>query len=211
MRYTIFGATGGTGQQLVRQALEAGHKVTAVVRNPDRLPVRHELLNVATADVRDTEALRPLVAGADAALSGLGAPSNKAAGIASTGTRAILRALEAEGVERYLAVSAAPVGTQPPDESRLHRAVLLPLVRRVFRNVYADLAVMEEEIRNSALRWTVVRPPQLTDKPATGEWQLREGTAVPRRLRITRADLAAAMLGMVDDTCTERKVIGIAN
>ncbi|MBQ1123398.1 NAD(P)H-binding protein [Streptomyces sp. A73] len=211
MRYTIFGATGGSGQQLARQALDAGHKVTAVVRDPGRLPVRHDLLEVATADVRDPEALRPLVAGADAALSGLGAPGNKGAGIASAGTRAILRALEAEGVERYVAISAAPVGTQPHDEGRLHRAVVLPLVRRAFKDVYADLAVMEEEIRGSALRWTVVRPPQLTDRPGTGHWRLREGTAVPGRLRITRTDLAAAMLAMVDDTTTERKIIGVAN
>ncbi|MBO8188209.1 NAD(P)-dependent oxidoreductase [Streptomyces spirodelae] len=211
MRYTIFGATGGTGRQLVRRALDAGHKVTAVVRNPERLPVRHDLLEVAAADVRDPEALRPLVAGADAALSALGSPTNKGAGIASTGTRAILSALQAEGVERCIAVSAAPVGTQPHDEGRFHRAVVLPLVRRAFQNIYADLAVMEEEIRSSALRWTVVRPPQLTDRPATGQWQQREGSAVPGRLRVTRADLAAAMLTMVDNPDTERKVIGVAN
>ncbi|NSC23323.1 NAD-dependent epimerase/dehydratase family protein, partial [Streptomyces albus subsp. chlorinus] len=162
MRYTVFGATGGTGRQLVRQALETGHEVTAVVRNPDRLPVRHASLEVATADVEDSEALRPLVAGSDAALSALGAPANAGAGIASSGTRAILRALEAEGVPRYLAVSAAPVGEQPADEGLFHRAVVLPLVRRAYREVYADLAVMEEEIRAGAPAWTLVRPPRLT-------------------------------------------------
>ncbi|MEU7312718.1 NAD(P)H-binding protein [Streptomyces sp. NPDC007083] len=94
---------------------------------------------------------------------------------------------------------------------RLHRAVVLPLVRHAFRDIYADLALMEEEIRNAALRWTVVRPPQLTDRPGTGRWQLREDTAVPGRLRIARADLATAMPGMVDDPTTERKIIGVAN
>ncbi|GEB48716.1 NAD(P)-dependent oxidoreductase [Streptomyces cacaoi] len=211
MRITVFGATGGTGRQLVEQAVAAGHEVTAVVRDPGRLPIRHAQLEVATADVTDAAQLRPLVAGADAAVSGLGSPTNKGAGIASTGTRAILRALEAEGVERFVAVSAAPVGDQPQDESALFRATMLPMVRRAFKNVYADLAVMENEIRGSRLGWTIVRPPQLTDEPGTGSWQLREGTAVPHRHRITRADLAGAVLAMAQDGSTARKIYGVAN
>ncbi|WP_326807762.1 NAD(P)H-binding protein [Streptomyces sp. NBC_01186] len=211
MRLTVFGATGGAGREVVRQAVEAGHEVTAVVRDPARLPVRNDLLRVVTADVRDDEALRPLVAGADAGLSALGSPTNKGVGIASAGTRAILRALQKAGVERYLAVSAAPVGEQPEEESPLFRVVGTPLVRRVFKAVYADLALMEEEIRGSGLKWTLLRPPQLTDKPGTGEWVLREGTAVPRRHSITRADLASAMLAMTGDDATARKVYGVAN
>lgn len=214
MRFTVFGATGGTGRETVRQTLAAGHEVTAVVRDPARLPVRHELLKVVTADVCDAEALRPLVAEADAALSALGAPGNKSAGIASAGTRAIVRALEAEGVGRFVAVSAGPVGEQPADESALFRALGTPLVRRAFKAVYADLTVMEKVISDSSLEWTVLRPPKLTDKPATGVWVLREGTGVPRRHTLTRADLAAAILAMATEPEHKdkaRAVYGVAN
>jgi putative NADH-flavin reductase len=166
MRFTVFGATGGTGRQLVRQALDAGHDVTAVVRDPARLPVQHERLDVVTADVTDPDALGPALAGRDAVLSALGAPGNKAAGIASKGTRAILGAMEASGVQRYIGVSAAPVERDADGESLFVRAVMLPLVRRAFREVYADLTVMEDVIRASAVDWTIVRPPRLTDKPA---------------------------------------------
>ncbi|NGO66939.1 NAD(P)-dependent oxidoreductase [Streptomyces boncukensis] len=210
MRLTVFGASGGTGQQVVRQALDAGHEVTAVVRNPDRLPVRHERLEVVTAELADPEPLRAAVAGRDAALSGLGAPTNKAAGIASRGTRTILRALEAEGVRRYVAVSAPPAGPVPEGESLLFRAVMWPLIGRVFKDIYADLRLMEREIRASATDWTLVHPPQLKDGPPTGAYQKRIGGAVPRSHTVVRADVAHLMLALLDDPATVHQVVGVA-
>ncbi|MDF3146555.1 NAD(P)H-binding protein, partial [Streptomyces sp. T21Q-yed] len=73
MKLTVFGATGGTGKEIVRQALDAGHQVTAVVRDPARFTVTGEQLEVFRADLADPQALRPAVAGRDAVLSGLGA------------------------------------------------------------------------------------------------------------------------------------------
>ncbi|MEU5161099.1 NAD(P)H-binding protein [Streptomyces sp. NPDC020875] len=212
MRYTVFGATGGTGRQLVRQALDAGHEVTAVVRDPRRLPDRERAgLRIVVADITDPAALRPAVAGHDAALSALGAPNNKAAGIASAGTRAILRALDTEGVRRFVAVSATPVGPPPEGEGVLYRRVVLPLVRRAFREVYADLAVMEDEIRAAGAEWTVVRPPRLTDRPLTGEYRTRIGGAVPGGLTVGRADLAHAVLALAVDPAAVREVVGVAS
>ncbi|MGW7517214.1 NAD(P)-dependent oxidoreductase [Streptomyces sp. NPDC054796] len=210
MRITVFGATGGTGVQLVLQALDAGHEVTAVVRDPGRLAVSHERLEVITADVTDAESLVPALEGREAALSGLGSPHNKGAGIASEGTRAILRALEQAGVSRYIAVSAAPVGPAPEGEGPLYRKVMLPLVRRAFRDVYADLAVMEEEIFASAAEWTVVRPPRLTDAPRTERYRRTLGGAVSGGHHIPRSDLAHAMLAMLGDAATVKQVVGVA-
>src|SRR4051794_41944908 len=98
MRLTIFGATGGTGTQLVRQALEEGHEVTAVVRDPARLDVpAHERLEVVTADVRDSAAIEPAVEGADAVLSALGPRGRGATPICSDGARAIIEAIGKAG------------------------------------------------------------------------------------------------------------------
>ncbi|MET7640288.1 NAD(P)-binding oxidoreductase [Streptomyces sp. NPDC005438] len=211
MRYTVLGATGGTGQQLVRQALDAGHQVTAVVRNPDRLPVHHERLEKVTAEVTEPEALRPVFAGRDAVLSALGAPGNKAAGIASRAAPAVLGALSAEGVRRYVAVSAPPVGPPPEGEGPLGRFVVWPLVSWVFRDVYADLRLMERAVRASDTDWTLVHPPRLTDRPLTGDYRLRIGGAVPRGRTVPRADVAHAVLGLVDDPATYRRVVGVAS
>ena len=112
MKLTIIAATGGVGRELLQQGLAAGHDVTAVVRNPGKLS--HQVRAV-TADLTapNQAALESAVAGADAVLSGLGPHSNSDAGIAATGTRAIVAAMTATGVRRIVAVSAAPVSTVP--------------------------------------------------------------------------------------------------
>src|SRR5512132_787406 len=113
MKLTIFAATGGIGQQALEQALAAGHDVTAVVRNPNKLA--GEAVRIVTADLAaaDPAALESAVAGADAVLSGLGPRSTSETGIASQGTRAIVQAMQATGARRIVVVSAAPIATIP--------------------------------------------------------------------------------------------------
>jgi putative NADH-flavin reductase len=206
---TVFGATGGVGQEIVRQALDAGHRVTAVVRDPARLPVTGERLEVVRSDLSDPEALRPAVAGRDAVLSGLGARRRADAGVATRLTRTVLRALEAEGVRRLLVVSAAPVGPRPQDDPALDRAVRR-IVSAVLKDVYADLRAMEAELERSATDWTIVRPPRLLDKPVTGSYRRVVG-GFPRSGRfIGRADVAHAMLAMVEDPATVKQGVGVA-
>ncbi|MEV6650294.1 NAD(P)H-binding protein [Streptomyces sp. NPDC051219] len=210
MNLTVFGATGGVGHEIVRQALASGHQVTAVVRDPARLTVRDPALRVVAAGLDDPEALRPAVAGRDAVLSGVGARGIKHAGVATTCTRTILRALEAEGVRRFLAVSAAPIGPVPADETFLLRRVVTPLVSRVYRDVYVDLAAMEDEIRRSTTEWTVVRPPKLTRKPVTGRYRTALGANLRGGNMIGRADVAHAMLKMMQDPATVKQAVGVA-
>src|SRR5512132_2415927 len=113
MKLTIFAATGGIGQQALQQALAAGHDVTAVVRNPNKLA--GEAVRIVTADLAaaDPAAMESAAAGADAVLSGLGPRSTSETGIASQGTRAIVQAMQATGVRRIVVVSAAPISTVP--------------------------------------------------------------------------------------------------
>ncbi|MEU6842613.1 NAD(P)H-binding protein [Streptomyces sp. NPDC046716] len=209
MKLTVFGATGGIGQEIVRQALAAGHEVTAVVRDPARLTVTGERLEVVRADLSDPEALRPAVAGRDAVLSGLGARRRADAGIATTLTRSVLRAMEAEGTRRLLVVSAGPVGPMPDDSpfaDRLGRKV----VGALLKDVYADLTAMEAELARSATDWTSVRPPRLQNKPVTGAYRTVVG-GFPRAGRFAgRADVAHAMLAMVQDPATVKQGVGVA-
>ncbi|GGL03591.1 NADH-flavin reductase [Sphaerisporangium melleum] len=210
MKLTVFGATGRTGREVVQQALDAGHQVTAVVRDPARLPISHSALEVITADVTSPAALRPALAGRDAAISALGPNSRKEAGIAAAALHAIVRAMETAGVPRLVVLSAAPVGPLPEGEPLLYRAVALPLLKRILRDVYADLRAMEEEVRRSPLEWTIVRPPRLTDKPLTGDYRHVVDGNVPHGRSISRADLAHAMLSFVDDPATVKQAVGVA-
>jgi uncharacterized protein YbjT (DUF2867 family) len=212
MKLTVFGATGGIGGHVVRQALDAGHTVTAVVRDRSRLAVPdHPDLHVVTvAGLTDSGSLEPALSGSDAALSGVGPHARKDAGVAAVATRAILGALEATGVRRFVAVSAAPVGPIPDGERFVSRRIAYPLVRRVLRSVYDDLAAMEADLRRSGLEWTVVRPPRLDDKPLTGRYRLAYGTNVPNGSFVSRADVAHAMLTMLADPRASREAVGIA-
>ncbi|QKW08571.1 NAD(P)H-binding protein [Streptomyces sp. NA04227] len=211
MRLTVFGATGGVGREIVRQALTAGHKVTAVVRDPSKLASGTPRLELVRADLSDPEALRPAVAGSDAVLSGLGARSRRdaSAGVVTRLTRSVLAAMEAEGRGRLLVVSAVPVGEAPAGQP-LQDRLALKVIRSVLRATYADLARMEAELASSAADWTCVRPPRLLDSPLSGSYRKVVGANPPSARTIGRADVAHAMLALIDDTTTLRKPVGVA-
>ncbi|MFB6838844.1 NAD(P)-dependent oxidoreductase [Streptomyces sp. NPDC056361] len=209
MKLTVFGATGGIGREIVRQALASGHEVTAVVRDPARLTVTGERLVVRQTDLSDPDALCEAVTGRDAVLSGLGARSRADAGVAARLTRSVLTAMEVEGVRRLLVVSAAPLGPVPDGQALLDKAVLA-IINSVLKDVYADLRVMESDLAASSADWTSVRPPKLTDKRLTGRYRTVVGGTPPRGRSLARADVAHAMLAMIDDRATVRQGVGVA-
>ncbi|MGC5343254.1 NAD(P)-dependent oxidoreductase [Streptomyces sp. DT24] len=209
MRLTVFGATGGIGQEIVRQAVASGHEVTAVVRDPARLPVPLSAVKVhAVERLDDPDAVREAVAGREAVLSGLGARSRKDHGVAQRLTGTVLGAMEAEKVRRLVVVSAAPLGGSAGDPV-LDRAVR-KLLRLFLKDVYADLARMEADLADSGTDWTVVRPPKLTDGPLTGVYRKVTGGNPRAGRTISRADVAHAMLALADDPAAVRRAVGVA-
>src|SRR5215217_798936 len=221
MKLTIFAATGGIGRQALEQAVAAGHDVTAVVRNPNKLS--GEAVRIVTADLAaaDPAALESAVVGADAVLSGLGPRSTSETGIASQGTRAIVQAMQATDVRRIVVVSAAPIGTVPspgrpkpprhdPGDGFFMRNLFGPLVKAALRKHYADLALMEDVLWSSDLDWTIVRPPRLTDGPLSGTYRRAYGQNLRRGFLISRADVAHLMLRALEQPETIKQTIGIA-
>ncbi|MFJ1801224.1 NAD(P)-dependent oxidoreductase [Streptomyces sp. NPDC088180] len=210
MRITVFGATGGVGREIVGQALAAGHEVTVVVRDPDRLPERLDRATLhAAVRLDDPAAVRAAVAGRDAVLSGLGSRGRKANGVAERLTGRILTAMEAEDVRRLVVVSAVPVGPEPADDPLVDR-LMRKAVGAVLAELYADLTRMEAALDRSATDWTAVRPPKLTDGPRTGVYRQVVG-GTPRSSRsISRADVAHAMLALVGDPAAVKQGVGVA-
>jgi len=198
MKFTIFGATGGTGTALTEQALAGGHVVTAVVRNPARLhAAAHPRLTVVTADVTDPAAIIPAVAGADAVLTAAGPRGTGPTTVIRDSVRSIIAAMDKTGTRRLLVVSGSIVADQ--GESVLLR-VVKPLARRTFlRHVCADMRAGESEVEASGLDWTIMRPPRLTARPAAGSYRTALDRSLPRGFAISRADLAACMLALAGD------------
>ena len=221
MRLTIFAATGGVGRQVLEQAVAAGHDVTAVVRNPAKVAADVRIVRADLADP-DPDVLASAVKGADAVVSGLGPHSRAEAGIAARGTRDIVAAMKAADVRRIVVVSAAPVGTVPspgrphppkhdPGDGFVMRHLLGPISKVALGPVFADLAEMEDVLRDSGLDWTSVRPPRLTGKPATGAYRTAAGQNLRGGTVVSRADVAAFMLAVLGQPETIRQTIGIAN
>jgi putative NADH-flavin reductase len=203
----IIGATRGTGRQAMQQALAAGYAVTALARDRSRIDARHDHLTVLQGDVLDPGSLAPAMAGQDAVISTIGVTSRAPTTLYSEGMRQIIRAMNDTGVTRLIAVSASPMSID--DGDTLATRLLKRLLWVLFRPVYSDMARMEDEIRRSGLDWTIVRPPRLTDRPATGRYRTAINRGVRRGNFIGRADLAGAILTLLDDPTSIRATIGI--
>lgn len=203
MKVTVLGATGGIGTEFVRQALDQGWHVTAVVRDPARLAVpASDRLDVVTADLDDHEALLAAVVGRDVLVSTLGARDKGPTTVCADGARAAIAALRAAGVRRLVVVSAS--GMHTTGDGVFTRTLVKPLLGRWLRHGFADMRAMEDLVTATDLDWTVVRPPMLTNGPRTGAVAERVDGNVRGAFSISRADAAGFLVKAV----SERTLIG---
>ncbi|WP_437590011.1 NAD(P)-dependent oxidoreductase [Sorangium sp. So ce1000] len=208
-RLLILGATGGTGAALIRQALEAGHEVSAFARTPASIPVpHHERLRALRGDIMDAEQVSRAVSGHDAVLSALGSRGLGPTRVYSEGVVHVLRAMKEHGVRRLIALTAAGIGNE--QQSALWFRLL---VKPMLHNRYSDMLRMEEALRGSDVAWTVVRVPKLTDGRLTKECRASVDLAPPEGYlfggpTISREDAAYFMLSQLDsDEYLRRAVV----
>jgi putative NADH-flavin reductase len=203
MRLFILGATGGTGRQLIGQALARGHQVTAFVRSPEKLGARQQGLSVQQGDPRDAAALNVALSGHDAVLSALGPPGPRRSTILRDSALSTVSAMQSAGIRRLLIVSAAILFED--------MGVLAALLRRtLLRNVVVDSGEMEQVVTASNLEWTIVRPPRLTTAPPTGRYQVADNRYPPGKRALSRADLAHFLLDELDQRIHLRQIVGQA-
>lgn len=202
MNLLVFGASGGTGRQLVEQALGQGHHVTAFVRNPAKFTLQHPQLRLFQGDVQDAQAVQQAVPGHDAVLSALGAPAGRRDAVRSVGTGHIVQAMQQAGVRRFICLTTLGMGDSRPALPWLYRYVLVPLL---LRYAFADSERQEALIRQSPLDWTIARPGTLTDGPRTGRYHHGFAPSARLPMRIARADVADFMLGQLTATTYLRR------
>lgn len=205
MRIVVLGATGGIGTEVLRQAADAGHDVVPVVRDPARMQVPD--IEPVTASVMDPDALVPVFRDAGAIVSALGPRKGEAGGVLTSGARSALAAMNKAGVARLVIVSASGFFPEQGD-TLLVRALAKPLLQRILHDSVTDTRGMEALVTASDTDWTIMRPPQLTNGAHRGVYR----TAVDRHAgsRISRADVADAILAALADPATIRHHIGIA-
>jgi putative NADH-flavin reductase len=209
MHLAIFGSTGPTGRALVAQALDRGHDVTAVARDPAAVDATGARLQVVRADVLDRSSIDGVLNGVDAVLSAIGTHGRQPTTVYSEGAANIRDAMHHAGVQRFIGISALPV-TDRTELRPAERWIAVPLLSMFFGEMYADMTRMEQVLRDSNLDFTIMRPPQLTNKRATGKYRTAINQHLPRARKISRADLAAEMLQVIPQQKTVRATVSLA-
>lgn len=206
MKLMLFGATGGIGHQVVEQALEAGHYVTALARRPEAITVAHPHLEVVKGDVFEPTTFNHAVAGKDAVISALGVRDTGPTRVYSQGLTNIIAAMRAAKVSRLICVSAS--GLEPG--VWWQRWAAKAILWRLFRESYTDLSRMEAIVKASNLDWTILRPARLTDGQHTGRYQMAINKHLSSGWRISRADVADSILHQIDNVAAYCGVIEVA-
>jgi putative NADH-flavin reductase len=207
-KIAVFGASGRTGHHLVRQLLTRGCEVTAVVRTPDRLQIQHDELQVVTADVFDPQQIAPAIENCDAVVSVLGGTSKEHPNVLQSGARSIVTAMRMTGVRRLVAVSNS--AHTPAEGDTLPRKLVQWMLNRVVRVPFQDVREMEREIGESNVEWTILRPARMTNGALSGHYRTAIGKHVSGGWRISRADVADAILQVLEDDKTIKTFVGQA-
>jgi putative NADH-flavin reductase len=208
MKLLIIGGTGGTGKELIKQALEQGHILTALVRNPLKVKITHPSLRIIKGDVLDFDKVQEAVAGQDAVLSALGhkrffIKTN----ILSEGTKSIIRAMEKHKVNRFICVTSLGINDSRFKLGLYYTLFVIPFIIFFY---FRDKAKQEKLIRNSNLNWTIVRPGQLTNGRKRGNYKhgANVGNYILTKI-ISRADVADFILCQLSDTTYLHKTPGV--
>lgn len=171
MKIIVFGATGGTGKEIVKQALAAEHEVTAFVRSPEKLGIGDANLKVVQGDVLDAAAVAQAAAGHDAVISALGPSRPPAPGMMEAAAKNILAAMKAQGIRRLISTTGAGVrhaNDRPKLLDHLMKGLLTLMAGEVLRDSAANVSVLCA----SDVDWTIVRFPRLTDGAHTGKYRV---------------------------------------
>jgi putative NADH-flavin reductase len=203
MKIIVFGATGGTGKEVVKQALEAGHHVTAFVRTPSKLTVDHERLKVIQGDALNEQNVDKAIEGHEAVISCLGSEGLKSSDVLEEMMQNIVPAMQKHGLSRILYVASAGIYKEIP-------GFLGWMSQRILKNVLEDHRRAVNTILAADLDYTIARPMRLDDGDRTMQYRATEGVVPKNGKRITRSDVAHFLLTSLEEENWKKETVGLA-
>jgi len=207
MKLAIFGSTGKTGIELVKQALEEGHTVTAFVRDPARLAIENEKLTFVKGDVFDPVSVAQAIKDQDAVVCALGVGSDlKKTTVRTTGTINIISGMQKNNVKRLIVLTAMGVGESWDDLSLFNKFFFATLLK----SSRDDHETQEAAVKESGLDWTIIRPSGLTETPRTGVYEVGENIPATTS-KIARADVADLVIKELEQNTLIGKAVTITN
>jgi len=208
VKLVVLGATGGTGIEVVKQALIRGHSVTAFVRSPERLASYQDSITIRKGDLLNGAELAQALEGHDAVISAFGPRipiAKEDSDLLQRFAAVLVKSMREAKVKRVVVESVAFL---------FKNSVFPPtylLGRLLFPGVIVDASGMEEALRTSVLDWTIIRPPELTDQPYTGSYRVGEGRLPAFGFKISRANVAEFMVKAAESKESVSKVFGVSN
>jgi putative NADH-flavin reductase len=211
MKILVFGATGGTGMQVVQQALAKGFEITAFVRNTGKLKIVNDNLKIVKGDVLEQNSIDKIIAGHDAVICCLGAPATKAGQLRSTGTKNIINSMQKNGLQRLICQTSLGFGDSEivlKYTPFIFRRIIVPYL---LKKTFDDHLLQETFVKQSGLTWTIVRPGTLTNEKYTGNYKHDFSYFdYTLKVKVSRPDVADFLLKQICSTQNHNKVTGIS-
>jgi uncharacterized protein YbjT (DUF2867 family) len=160
MKLSVFGATGGTGREIVEQALAVGTDVTVLVRDSARLSDKAKGANILIGDVLDPHSVESALHGVDAVVVSLGGRSDSPENTVSEGTKNIVAAMQSLGIKRLVVITSLGLGDSKNQVPFAFKMVM----KTVMRKIMGDKELQEKFVRESGLDWVILRPGELTER-----------------------------------------------
>lgn len=209
LKVAIIGATGGTGREIVRQSLAAGHETIAVARRPESVKIQNPKLEIRRGDVLEPDSLCRALDGTDAVVSAIGmGRAAEPTKFFSDGIANIIHAMRQAKASRLICVGASGY-VDEPRHPLLIRFMMKNLVQPILRHSYEDMMRMEDAIKASELDWTIVRPPRLTNGRRTEFYRVQKEVVIGGA-KISRADVADYIVKSLNDARTFQAACGVA-
>ena len=213
MKVIIFGATGFSGQGILAGALQQGHEVTILVRDASKVPIKHKNLTLVEGNVLDPQTVASVIHHQEAVIQCLGVGGKgdgKPTTFISDATKVIVDEMQKQNIKRLIAMSNVGAGNSIVFQPWFFTKIILPYFMKWLKVIIEDKNRMEPIIMNSNLDWTIVRCPNIVDKPAKGTCNATlDGKGL--KLSITLPDLSKFMVDQLKQTAFIKQAPSVSN
>jgi ketol-acid reductoisomerase len=211
MNITIFGGTGTAGLLVVEKALSAGHRVTLYARNPSKISIQHNNLNIVKGELTEVDKIDEAVKRADAVISILGPKAKSKELVISNGIKNIINAMQKNGIKRLIATVSSSY-RDANDKFQFWFDFGVVMLKVIGNSILKDIIETGEQIAKSQLDWTMVRLPKLSNNPPKEKLNIGyTGDGKIKFFSLTRSDLSDYLIQQLGDKTYLRKAPVISN
>lgn len=213
MNVLLLGATGFSGKEVLDELLSKNHNVTIVTRNKSSIDFRNKNLTVIEGNVLDENLIHKALKNQDAVINclGIGGKGNaKPNSLVSNATRILVSIMELSNVKRLICMSNVGAGDSIQFQPWIFTKVILPYFMKWLKVIIEDKNIMEPIVMNSKLDWTILRFPNIVNKPPKGKITTSfDGKGL--KMSITNKDLAKFMVEQLNENKLVHKAPCVSN